>query len=93
MSHTAENDVDRHGSWSKEHQRYEDGCREDRPHAPTAENDPPRPLCADDGKPGCPVTVWDGPYRMRCSLGASVGRCAYHGPFARVTSPEVGDES
>lgn len=51
-----------------------------------AESDAPR-LVARDGKPGCPVTVWDGPYRMRCSLGASVGRCAYHGAFATVTSP------
>ena len=39
-------------------------------------------LVADhDGKPGCPVTVWDGPYSMRCSLGTAVGRCAYHGAF------------
>lgn len=30
---------------------------------------------------GCPVKVWDGPYSYRCGLGASVGRCAYHGPF------------
>jgi len=52
----------------------------------SAENDA-RPL-ADDGKPGCPVVVWDGPYRMRCSLGATVGRCAYHGQFTRVIPPE-----
>lgn len=45
-----------------------------------------------DGKPGCPVVVWDGPYHYRCSLGAAVGRCAYHGPFATppaVTQAEV----
>lgn len=40
---------------------------------------------ARDGKPGCPVTVWDGPYSVRCSLGATVGRCAYHGPFADLS--------
>lgn len=50
------------------------------------ENDAPRPL-AEDGKPGCPVTVWDGPYSWRCSLGAATGRCAYHGRFARVIPP------
>ena len=38
----------------------------------TAENDVPK---------GCPVMVWDGPYKHRCGLGATVGRCAYHGPF------------
>ena len=27
----------------------------------------------------CLVAVWDGPYRMRCSLGTK-GVCAYHGP-------------
>jgi hypothetical protein len=58
-------------------------------HMPSAENDVPRPL-ARDGKPGCPVTVWDGPYSTRCSLGATVGRCAYHGEFARPT-PHGGD--
>lgn len=30
---------------------------------------------------GCPVKVWDGPYSYRCGLGATVGLCAYHGPF------------
>jgi hypothetical protein len=34
-----------------------------------------------DGKRGCPVVEWDGPYEMRCGLGASIGRCAYHGPY------------
>lgn len=53
---------------------------------PSAEKDVPNPL-AEDGKPGCPVTVWDGPYRMRCSLGASVSRCAYHGPFETTPAP------
>jgi hypothetical protein len=28
-------DEDRHGSWDKELQRYEDGCRQDRPHEPS----------------------------------------------------------
>lgn len=44
----------------------------------TDNNSPKRPT---DGKRGCPVPVWDGPYKMRCALGAAVGRCAYHGPF------------
>jgi hypothetical protein len=34
-----------------------------------------------DGK-GCPVMVWDGPYKHRCGLGARVGECAYHGRYA-----------
>lgn len=46
-------------------------------------------LLACDGKPGCPVTVWDGPYSFRCSLGAERGKCAYHGSFATPTSPET----
>jgi hypothetical protein len=29
---TAETDTDRHGEWIKDEERYEDGCREDRPH-------------------------------------------------------------
>ena len=37
---------------------------------------------ARDGKRGCPVTVWDGPYSTRCGAGAAVGKCAHHGPFA-----------
>lgn len=36
---------------------------------------------------GCPVMVWDGPYRYRCGLGAAVGRCAYHGLFATAPIP------
>lgn len=52
---------------------------------PNAEKDAPK---------GCPVIVWDGPYSFRCGAGASVGRCAHHGPFdpslIRVTPPEVG---
>lgn len=36
---------------------------------------------ASDGKPGCPEIVWDGPYSMRCSLGARVSECARHGVF------------
>lgn len=37
---------------------------------------------------GCPVTVWDGPYSMRCGLGGLVGKCAYHGPFAAPASAD-----
>src|SRR5690242_9477373 len=47
---------------------------------------------ASDGKRGCPVRVWDGPYVMRCDLGAdaktgrpTIGRCAYHGLFEQPT--------
>lgn len=47
---------------------------------------------ARDGRPGCPVTVWDGPYSTRCGAGASVGKCAHHGPFA-TTAPEVSAEA
>lgn len=46
-----------------------------------------------DGKRGCPTIEWDGPYSMRCGLGANartgcptLGRCAYHGLFEQ---PEV----
>lgn len=45
---------------------------------------------AEDGKPGCPVIVWDGPYSTRCSLGATGGRCAYHGTFLRPIPPGDG---
>lgn len=38
------------------------------------------------GPQGCPTTVYDGPYRHRCGLGARVGVCAYHGPFEQPTS-------
>lgn len=34
---------------------------------------------------GCPETVWDGPYSMRCGLGGGTGMCGTHGPFG---SPE-----
>lgn len=37
-------------------------------------------VSAEDDKPGCPVIVWDGPYRYRCSMGTR--RCAIHGPYA-----------
>ena len=47
-------------------------------------------MTARDGKPGCPVTVWDGPYSTRCGAGASTGRCAHHGPFATAV-PEADD--
>lgn len=40
-----------------------------------------------DGRPGCPVKCWDGPYPYRCGLGADVGRCAVHGPFAPPEQP------
>ena len=46
----------------------------------------PCPSCSGLGMvppQGCPVTVWDGPYKMRCGLGAEVSECAYHGPFDR----------
>lgn len=56
----------------------------------TAENDARH--FAEDGKPGCPVIVWDGPYRMRCSLGALAGRCAYHGRFATSPGSDGGAE-
>jgi hypothetical protein len=36
-------------------------------------------LLAHDGKPGCPVTEWDGPFGSRCSQGWDV--CARHGGF------------
>jgi hypothetical protein len=53
---------------------------------------------AKDGRPGCPVIVWDGPYSTRCGAGASVGKCAHHGvfvpampaPTAPTTQPEPG---
>lgn len=32
---------------------------------------------------GCPVTVWDGPYSMRCGLGGDRGTCGTHGEFAK----------
>ena len=51
---------------------------------------PETKMTARDGKPGCPVTVWDGPYSTRCGAGASTGRCAHHGPFA-VAAPETDD--
>lgn len=44
---------------------------------------------AKDGRPGCPVTVWDGPYSTRCGAGASVGKCAHHGKFASPVPPEL----
>lgn len=47
---------------------------------------------ARDGKPGCPVTVWDGPYSTRCGAGASVGKCAHHGPFATTARREAEDD-
>lgn len=41
-----------------------------------------------DGKPGCPVIMFDGPYDYRCSLG--VDDCAYHGAFEVVErEPDV----
>ena len=51
---------------------------------------PETKMTARDGKPGCPVTVWDGPYSTRCGAGAAVGKCAHHGPFA-TTAPETTD--
>lgn len=36
-------------------------------------------VVAEDGKVGCPVTRWDGPYSFRCSLG--ICKCAVHGQF------------
>lgn len=39
------------------------------------------PPLARDGKPGCPETVWDGPYVSRCSMGTG-HTCAIHGRFA-----------
>lgn len=30
---------------------------------------------------GCPNPVWDGPYKMRCSLGGDGNVCARHGKF------------
>jgi protein gp37 len=32
---------------------------------------------------GCPEPVWDGPYRMRCSLGGTGTVCARHGEFVK----------
>lgn len=47
-----------------------------------------------DGKRGCPVILYDGPYDMRCNLGAdaatgrpTLGRCAYHGLFEQPEKP------
>lgn len=37
---------------------------------------------------GCPETVWDGPYSMRCSLGGDAGTCARHGQFASPPEAE-----
>lgn len=45
--------------------------------APDAQ--PPRLLSVVDGKPGCPEPTWDGPYKMRCSMGHDV--CGRHGRF------------
>jgi hypothetical protein len=36
---------------------------------------------------GCPVMVWDGPYKYRCSIGGDGGVCAYHGRFAEKPAP------
>lgn len=43
-------------------------------------------LLARDGRRGCPVTVWDGPYSTRCGAGASTGTCGHHGPFASAVA-------
>lgn len=37
-----------------------------------------------DEPSGCPETVWDGPYSMRCGKGADVGVCSTHGRFRPV---------
>lgn len=52
----------------------------------------PAEMLAKDGRRGCPVTVWDGPYSTRCGLGASIGRCAYHGQFADLGDRGTFDE-
>lgn len=36
---------------------------------------------------GCPEPVWDGPYKMRCSLGGDGTICARHREFVRETCP------
>lgn len=36
-----------------------------------------------DGKLGCPVIRWDGPYPYRCSLG--LNKCSIHGSFKTKT--------
>ncbi len=53
-----------------------------------------------DGKRGCPVEVWDGPYVMRCNLGENaggsdpqVGECAYHGKFGQPAEDAQADRA
>lgn len=36
---------------------------------------------------GCPVKLWDGPYKYRCGLGEERGVCAYHGRFRDDRNP------
>jgi hypothetical protein len=40
---------------------------------------------------GCPVLVWDGPYRYRCGLGGDGNVCARHGRFGDA-APSDGQE-
>lgn len=45
------------------------------------------PVAAADGKAGCPVERWDGPYRQRCGMG--IDNCYLHGKFELRTPPGV----
>lgn len=40
------------------------------------------PETVDDLLFGCPIIVWDGPYKMRCAMGVDV--CSRHGKFERA---------
>lgn len=55
-------------------------------------SEPPKrpPSAHPDVQGGCPETVWDGPYRMRCGLGGNGDVCAVHGAFAAPTPDRRG---